>query len=959
MWLRGFVLVLLILPAGRISLGAQAPNSSPQERQPLVKAQTNAVVVDVVVTDHSGKPALGLSKRDFDLTEDGKPQAIDFFEEHSITSAPAPAFPKLPPHAFSNQLSGSQSDSVTVLLLDSLNTSEENQANVHKHAIDFLNNLHPNGPIAIFSLNTKLHLLQEFTSDTSLLLAAVNSKAAAPGTTIDSRTRDDDLRDKEEVSMTMHADHPEAAEADARSLAEHAGKQAGGRASLTLTALQQLARSLAAIPGRKNLIWFASTFPVSVFPDGSTRETLSNGSEIPDVLRETVNLLAQARVAIYPMSAQGILVDRTMNADSGGQPQGDSFETNPFQQTSANAANTASMEQLASETGGEASYSSNDLTKAMVQAVQNGAHYYTLVYTPINTRMDGKFRRIDVKPIQGKYKLAYRRGYYADNGTTTQSDQSTDPLARFLVPGVPSSTQITYQVSVAPSASQPEPNGMRAGGNAKLADPLVRYRIDFAIPAKNVNLQPGPNGTHIGKVEVALVAYDREGKQLNWTAQSVTESLEAESYARAEQSGLPAHLEIDLPKIDAFVATGVYDWGSQKIGTLEIPVSYAAVSFAAPPPASACCSATASAEASNAATEAVPQPGLESKKASPDEPVLMLRPPPRTASNLVIPEGHIHLDFVVSDTAGKPVTGLEPWDFKLLDNGSTRKILSFRSFDGVAVKPDPPAQVILLVDTVNLPFEQIAFVREELEHFLRKNGGHPAQPVSLFLLTGIGLHVQPRPSVDGNALADVVHRINGGISSINSAMGSGGYLERVQLSVRQLAAIAENEARKPGRKLLIWLGPGWPMLDRPADGFSERDQRRYFDTMVELSTQLREARIALYSVAPLDSSVGSGSSNLLYQAFLKGVQSAQQATTGNLALKVLVTQTGGQIMGPNNDLVGQIEGCISDANAFYTISFNPPLAEHADEYHSIQLQVNQAGLTVRTNASYYNEPPGN
>ena len=953
MWLRSLVFASVGLLVGRTPLGAQAPNFSSQERQSLVRTQTNAVAVDVVVTDHSGKPALGLSKRDFDLTEDGKPQAIDFFEEHSVTGAPAAALPKLPPHVFSNQLSTSQADSVTVLLLDSLNTSEANQANVHKHAVDFLRNLHPNGAIAIFSINTKLHFLQEFTSDTSLLIAAVNSKAAAPGTTMDSRTRDDDLRDKEEISMAFHADHPEAAEANARSLAEQAGKQAGVRTSLTFMALQQLARSLAAIPGRKNLIWFASTFPLSVFPDGSTRAELSNGSEIPDALRETVNLLAQARVAIYPMSAQGILVDQTRNADSGGQPEGDPFATNPLQQTSANAANTASMEQLASDTGGEANYSTNDLTKAMAQAIQNGAHYYTLVYTPTNTKMDGKFRRIEVKLIQGKSTLAYRRGYYADNGAAPQSAQTTDPLARFLVPGLPSSTQIIYQVRVVPSAVQPAPNGVRAGGNAKLADPLIRYRIDFEIPAKDVSLQPGPNGTHTGKIEVALVAYDRKGKELNWTAGSMMESLDAASYARAEQSGIPAHLEIDLPKLDAFVTTGVYDWGSQRIGTLEIPVNYAADSLASGQPASECCSATVSAEVPTAATEAAPQP-----RPADTTPVLVHRPEPK-ASNLVTPEGHIHLDVVVSDSAGKPVSGLQPWDFKLLDNGSPRKILSFRSFDGVAVKPDPPVEVILLVDTVNLPFQQVAFVRQELEKFLRTNGGHLTQPVSLFLLTDNGLRVQPRPSVDGNALVDVVHQVNGNISTINSAMGSDGYLERVQLSVRQLTAIAENEARKPGRKLLIWLGPGWPMLDRPADGFSDKDQRRYFDTIVELSTQLREARIALYSVTPLDSSVGSGSSNLLYQAFLKGVQSAHQATTGNLALKVLVTQTGGQIMGPGNDLVDQIDRCISDANAFYTTSFNPPLAAHADEYHSIKLQVNQAGLTVRTNTSYYNEPPDN
>jgi VWFA-related protein len=89
------------------------------------------------------------------------------------------------------------------------------------------------------------------------------------------------------------------------------------------------------------------------------------------------------------------LVDQTMNADSGGQ--------------------------LSADTGGEANYSTNDLTKAIAQAIQNGAHCYTLVYTPTNTKMDGKFRHIYVKPIQGKSKLAYGRGYYADNGAAPES----------------------------------------------------------------------------------------------------------------------------------------------------------------------------------------------------------------------------------------------------------------------------------------------------------------------------------------------------------------------------------------------------------------------------------------------------------------------------------------------------------------------------------------------------------
>jgi VWFA-related protein len=342
----------------------------------------------------------------------------------------------------------------------------------------------------------------------------------------------------------------------------------------------------------------------------------------------------------------------------------------------------------------------------------------------------------------------------------------------------------------------------------------------------------------------------------------------------------------------------------------------------------------------------------------PDNPTLVLRPPAK-ASRLpspISPEGRIHLDVLVSDAGGKPVIGLQPMDFTILDDNQRRKLLSFRSYDGVNVKPDPPVEVILLVDTVNLPFQQTSFIHQEIARFLRQNNGHLAQPVSLMLLTEAGLRIQPRPSVDGNALLTVLDQIKGSVHGITSAMGAEGDLQRFQLSLRQMAAVAENEARRPGRKLLIWVGPGWPMLNSPNFSFSDKDQRRYFDAIVELSTLVREARMALYSVAPANSVMGAGTRDLLYKDFLKGVTSARKADTGNLALKVLALQSGGRILGPDNDIAGQIDSCISDANAFYTLTFNPPPAEHADEYHDLKVTASQPGLTVRTNSGYYNQP---
>ncbi len=348
-------------------------------------------------------------------------------------------------------------------------------------------------------------------------------------------------------------------------------------------------------------------------------------------------------------------------------------------------------------------------------------------------------------------------------------------------------------------------------------------------------------------------------------------------------------------------------------------------------------------------------PAAPGQQPGSSDPTLSHRPPPKPKSQLT-PEGKIKLDVVVDDGAGKSVPGLQPWDFKILDDGQPRKVISFRAFNDAGVKPDPPVEVILVMDTLNLPFQQVAFVRGEIEGFLRQNGGKLPQPLTLVLLTDAGIRFQPRPSTDGNAIASVVDGIKGSVSMINPAMGGGGYVERFQRSERAMDNIAQNEARKPGRKLLVWAGPGWPLLSRPADGYSDKDQKRNFDGIVELSTALRQARIAVYSVAP---SSAANPNAFLYKNFLKGVRTFKDADFGNMALAVLVTQTGGKVLGPDNNLAAQIDRCITDANDFYRISFDPPAAAHGDEYHDLKVVVDKPNVTVRTNSGYNNQPAGN
>jgi hypothetical protein len=122
----------------------------------------------------------------------------------------------------------------------------------------------------------------------------------------------------------------------------------------------------------------------------------------------------------------------------------------------------------------------------------------------------------------------------------------------------------------------------------------------------------------------------------------------------------------------------------------------------------------------------------------------------------------IFLDVVVTDGANKPVADLEPFDFSVLDENHPRKVMGFRRTDGATgSKVDPAVEVIIVLDAVNLPYQPVTRLRLELEKFLRANGGHLAQPVSIYIFASDGLHVQPAPSKDGNTLANLLDESGG------------------------------------------------------------------------------------------------------------------------------------------------------------------------------------------------------
>jgi VWFA-related protein len=342
---------------------------------------------------------------------------------------------------------------------------------------------------------------------------------------------------------------------------------------------------------------------------------------------------------------------------------------------------------------------------------------------------------------------------------------------------------------------------------------------------------------------------------------------------------------------------------------------------------------------------------------NPPSPQLHPRPAGPSLPATLSADGQIILDVQVTDKSGTPIRGLQQQDFTVLDDKRPQSILSFHSVNGEAASTaDPPVEIVLIVDAVNASPQTVAYEREEVKKFLLRNGGKLAQPVSLVVFADAGTKVQNGSSRDGNALAALYDQYETGVRSINRSEGFYGAAERFDMSLKTLTSIATDEGTSPGRKLMIWISPGWPLLTGPDIELSRKEQQQIFDSVVSASTVLRQARITLYSVDPLGLADSGGVRITYYEEFLKGLASPSRAAVADLSLQVLAVQSGGRVLNSSNNLTTEVANCAADADAFYVLSFDASRADRADEYHSLAVTVDKPGIKVRTRSGYYAQP---
>lgn len=431
----------------------KAPGSQNGDASPVLRVSVRLIQVNVIAEDKNGKPVNDLKKEDFTILDQRQPQQISLF---ALQSSPASPLSSLdapsaaPTNFFSNHVQSSPegANSVTVIMLDAINTSFQDLYFAKSQVIAFLRTLQPQDEVAIYLLTpSKLYTLHDFTNDSGTLVRLMGgskrNKSSAP---------------RDPIAAATDADTARANKLLSDAFAESNRFYQGGRGVIEATnlALRQIASNVVNIPGRKNLVWISDEFPVSM--GYSVSAGMREGrQDFTSALSVTAKILGDANVAVYPVEARGL------SGPSGGA---DHF-----------VPNFDLMQVIANGTGGRAFYNTNAISASIRKAVDDSHVSYLLGYYPENDTWDGKFRGITVRVSRPGVHLRYRTGYYAAPENTGEEithsrliwDAIRSPIQlvnlglEVQAEPVPSSEEreLKVQVRVASNQMQFEKNGDR------------------------------------------------------------------------------------------------------------------------------------------------------------------------------------------------------------------------------------------------------------------------------------------------------------------------------------------------------------------------------------------------------------------------------------------------------------------------------------------------------------------
>lgn len=491
-----------------------AQDSAASEQGPIttLRSTTRMVVLDVVVTDKSGRPVSTLTRSDFTITEDKTPQVIADFERpdqhrYSVTTEDS--------RTGERERSGRNvASAVTILVIDCLNTEFLDTAYAREMVTKYLRTHGPRlpQPTAIMMItDTQLEVVHDYTEDAAALEEALKRHAA-------------EFPFRYGSSQTVLGDLD--------------------RLQDTLNSLEKIAAANMNFAGRKNVIWISQGFPSlnlsttsglnrdATGPDADLRRRLT------DAVTTTANEMWDARLAVYTIDPRGLKV---LGPSAMDVPTG-----------------MKTFESIAPQTGGKIFLNRNDVDVAMANSVDDGSDYYTLSYYPKNTEWDGNFRAIHVTMARPDLQARTRTGYYAkaeQPDTDTKIDRELAEAVKNPLAYRGLGMTVSYKI---------------LGGTPRQA----RYTI--AADRHDLGWQRAPDGDRRCSVMLVAMSVSRKERVVKNDIKALEGTVKEAKFDKEMGKPMLFTFTGDLPADAARVRVVVRDEKTGKIGTADLSVAQGA-----------------------------------------------------------------------------------------------------------------------------------------------------------------------------------------------------------------------------------------------------------------------------------------------------------------------------------------------------------------------------------------------
>ncbi len=409
------------------SAGLPAQQFPPDTSRPRFGTSTAAVVVDVIVRDKKGNPVTDLTRDDFELFENGTPQAIADFEAvipGSVGEPPegAKAATTLTPD--SSPVPGAdtlQGQSVVAVVFDWL--TEQSRVEAWKAASTLTGQLGENDYAGVFVVDELLRPLVPYTRDVVALQRAFDAavRRPRPGASRESGPLSTGLVQQDDLPVVAGAESPTGSEV---------ATTGGGFADAAVAAMVASLMRWDAYIGRNRQGWMVSGGLTTLvremghMPGRKTIVLFSEGLELTEATKSQFDALEglanRNNVAFYTIDAAGLRVHSRQRLTAQQLPEaGENFATGISNDPTARNAEllwkdpSGGLEPLAERTGGFHIRDTNDLKGGFARVNSDRQYHYLLAYSSSNPRLDGTFRKIDVKVRRPGVRVRARSGYFA------------------------------------------------------------------------------------------------------------------------------------------------------------------------------------------------------------------------------------------------------------------------------------------------------------------------------------------------------------------------------------------------------------------------------------------------------------------------------------------------------------------------------------------------------------------